>query len=377
MVQQDFHGIKLPALGLGCMRLPTDASGAIAEAETERMVAYAMAHGVNYFDTGYDYHGGASETTIGRILAQYDRASYLLADKFPGYDPLKWRKAPAVFAEQLARCGVSYFDFYLLHNVTEANIDAYLNPRYNIVGYLRERQAAGEIRHLGFSAHGGLPTLKRLLAAHADAFSFALLQVNYVDFDFQKAREKLELLASYGIPVFVMEPLRGGKLARLPEPFAARFAAEWGDVSQAEAAFRFVQSLPEVRLVLSGMSSFAQLAENIRIFSERRPLAEQERARLFALAAEMTAVGTVPCTECRYCVERCPAGLDIPALLGYYNEHMFSGGGFLARSAVAGMRRDKRPSACIGCKTCEAFCPQQIAVADVMADFCKRLDLKG
>ncbi len=376
MITKEFCGITLPALGLGCMRLPTDENRAIRVPEVAEMVAYAMGHGVNYFDTGYDYHEGMSERVLGQVLAAYPRDSYYLADKFPGYAPLNWRKVEAIFEEQLARCGVEYFDFYLFHNVCELNIDAYLSPKYGIMDYLWRQKEAGRIKHLGFSVHGSGETTKRFLAAYGERMEFCQIQLNYIDYEFQQAKEKLALLRQYNIPAWVMEPLRGGKLASLPALYAEKLQAVLPGTRPHEAAFRFVYSMPEVTLTLSGMSNLEQVRDNIGIFSHPAPLSPDGQKALLELAAEMTAVGTVPCTGCRYCTAHCPAGLDIPKLIGYYNEHTFSGGGFIVPSAVAAMPRDKRPNACIACRACEALCPQNIRVADVLADLSDKLHLK-
>ncbi len=375
MKTNPFKDLKLPALGFGCMRLPRK-DGAVDEAETAEMIAYAMAHGVNYFDTGYDYHDGMSERVLGKILSSYDRNSFLLADKFPGYDPLRWRKVEKVFEDQLVRLGVDYFDFYLFHNVNEMNIDAYLDPKYGIFDYLCRQKENGRIRHLGFSVHGSTETTRRFLEAYGDAMEFCQIQLNYIDYEFQKANEKIALLRQYGIPVWVMEPLRGGKLTALPSPFNARLAAMDATVRPIEWAFRFVRSFPEVALTLSGMSSMAQLADNIAIFEEDAGITEVQKQTLIAIAQDMTAIGTVPCTSCRYCTAHCPKELDIPKLLGYYNEHTYSGGGFIAPSAIAALPRDKKPNACVGCRACEALCPQGIKISEILSALSETVGLK-
>ena len=217
MIYREFQGEKLSALGMGAMRLPVaDGDDArIDEAAAAAMVDYAMAHGVNYYDTAWGYHNGNSELVMGRALARYPRESYFLADKFPGYDLSNMDKVGAIFEKQLEKCGVEYFDFYLFHNVCEMNIDAYLDPKYGIFDYLTAQKKAGRIRHLGFSAHGSYAVMKRFLEAYGSEMEFCQIQLNYLDWRFQGAKEKVELLQAYNIPVWVMEPLRGGKLASL------------------------------------------------------------------------------------------------------------------------------------------------------------------
>ena len=219
MVYKDFQGLRLSALGLGAMRLPAsgDNQSEINVAETEKMVAYAMEHGINYYDTAWGYHNGHSETVIGKILRSYPRDSYYLATKFPGYDLSNMDKIEEIFEKQLEKCGVDYFDFYLFHNVCEMNIDAYLDPKYGILDYLIRQKENGRIRHLGFSAHASCEVMRRFLDAYGAHMEFGQLQLNWIDWTFQNAKEKAALLTKYQIPVWVMEPLRGGKLASVSE----------------------------------------------------------------------------------------------------------------------------------------------------------------
>ena len=373
MIYKDFQGLKLSALGMGCMRLPRNsASDAdVNEAETARMVACAMERGVNYYDTAWGYHEGNSETVMGRVLAKYPRESFYLATKFPGYDLANMPKVKEIFPRQLEKCGVDYFDFYLIHNVCEMNIDAYLDPQYGIMDYLLEQKAQGRIRHLGFSAHGSYEVMKRFLDAYGEHMEFCQIQLNYVDWAFQDAKGKVELLKAHHLPVWVMEPLRGGKLASLAEEDAAALKALRPEETVPAWAFRFLQSIPEVTMVLSGMSDYEQMERNIETFETDAPLNEKERETLLAIAEHMSR--GVPCTACHYCTSHCPQGLDIPWFMRLYNEHTFSGGGFLAPMALQSLPEDKRPSACLACRSCEAVCPQQIKISEVLADFTEKL----
>ena len=212
MIYKEYKGEHLSALGMGAMRLPTlDGDDArIDEAAAEAMVDRAMAAGVNYFDTAWGYHAGNSERVMGRALAKYPRASFYLADKFPGYDLANMDKVEEIFEAQLQKCGVKYFDFYLFHNVCEMNIDAYLDEAHGIFAYLKAQRDKGRIRHLGFSAHGSRAVMERFLNAYGKDMEFCQIQLNYLDWDFQDAKGKVELLKAWGIPVWVMEPLRGG-----------------------------------------------------------------------------------------------------------------------------------------------------------------------
>ena len=373
MIYKDFQDLKLSALGMGCMRLPRNSGddGDVNVAETQRMVDYTMAHGVNFYDTAWGYHNGNSETVIGQALRKYPRESYYLATKFPGYDLANMPKVREIFPKQLEKCGVDYFDFYLFHNVCEMNIDAYLDPRYGILDYLLEQKNQGRIRHLGFSAHGSYEVMRRFLDAYGSHMEFCQIQLNYVDWNFQDAKDKVELLRRHNLPVWVMEPLRGGRLASLSQADAAALKALRPEEPVPAWAFRFLQTIPGVTVVLSGMSDFEQMKSNIQTFETTEPLKETEWDALLKIADHMTS--GVPCTACHYCTSHCPKGLDIPSLLKLYNEHTFTGGGFLAPMALQALPEDKRPSACIGCRSCEAVCPQQIKISEVMSDFSRKV----
>ena len=375
MIYREFQGLKLSALGMGAMRLPVmdGDDSRIDEEAAKAMVDYAMSQGVNYYDTAWGYHGGQSELVMGRALKKYPRDSFYLATKFPGYDLSNMDKAEEIFEKQLEKCGVEYFDFYLFHNVCEMNIDAYLDPKYGIHEYLMRQKENGRIRHLGFSAHGSYDVMRRFLEAYGKDMEFCQIQLNYLDWKFQDAENKVKLLDEYRIPVWVMEPLRGGKLASLAEEDEAKLTALRPEEKIPAWAFRFLQSLPEVTVTLSGMSNMEQLQENIRTFGEERPLNEEERQTLLDIADGMVKKIAVPCTACHYCVSHCPQGLDIPHLLSLYNEHSFTGGGFIAPMALSAISKDKWPSACIGCRSCEVVCPQQIKISEVMADFAAKL----
>lgn len=375
MVYKEFQDLKLSVLGMGAMRLPVingnDAE--VDEEKTAEMVAYAMEQGVNYYDTAWGYHNGNSELVMGRALSKYPRDKYYLATKFPGYDLSNMGKVEEIFERQLEKCGVTYFDFYLFHNVCEMNIDAYLDEKYHIFDYLMEQKKKGSIRHLGFSAHGSCEVMRRFLEAYGEHMEFCQIQLNWLDWSFQDAKSKVELLSEYNIPIWVMEPLRGGRLCNLQKEEVDKIHALHPQETAAGMAFRFLQSLPEVVVTLSGMSNFEQLKENIETFSREEPLNQEEFDALQQIAADMLKTKTVPCTSCHYCVSHCPKGLDIPFLLRLYNEHSYTEGGFIAPMALMAVPEDKKPSACVGCRSCEAVCPQQIKVSEAMADFVKRM----
>ena len=375
MIYKQFQEKRLSALGLGAMRLPVinEDEAVIDETAAGEMVAYAMEQGINYYDTAWSYHDGNSETVMGKLLGKYPRESFYLATKFPGYDLSNMDKVESIFEKQLEKCCVSCFDFYLLHNVCEMNIDAYLNPRHEIMEYLLRQKENGRIRHLGFSAHGSTAVIQRFLKQYGAHMEFGQLQLNYLDWNFQGAKEKAELLNTHHIPIWVMEPLRGGKLAALDAQAEAILKTLRPQECIPAWAFRFLQSIPGVTMVLSGMSDFAQVQQNVQTFAAEKPLNESEMAALLSIAKDLTRKIVLPCTACHYCVSHCPTGLDIPSLLGLYNEHCFTGGGFIAPMALMAVPEEKRPAACIGCRSCEAVCPQQIKISDAMKDFCEKL----
>ena len=375
MQYYDFNGLQLSALGFGAMRLPViDGDDArVDEPLTLQMVEYAHDHGINYYDTAWGYHGGNSERVLGRALARYPRESFYLADKFPGYDVSNFGKHEQIFAEQLERCGVDYFDFYLMHNVCELNIEQYLDDeKYGTLSFFRRQVEEGRIKHLGFSVHGNLETFMRFLEAYGDIVEFCQIQLNYMDWDFQNARGKVEELRRRGLAIMVMEPLRGGILISLDDEDMRPLRALRPDANAIEWAFAYVRGVQGVGTVLSGMSNMEQLRENVALFEREDELSADEEAALLALGRKLASAKGVPCTACHYCVSHCPIELDIPRLLELYNEHLSRPDfAFIAPMALGAMPADKHPSACIGCGACASVCPQQIDIPEALADFAR------
>lgn len=374
MIYKNFQDKKLSALGMGCMRLPGAGYGSayIDEKQTAQMFDYAIENGVNYFDTAYGYHAGQSEKVVGKLLKRYPRESYFIADKFPGYDLSNMSKVEQIFEEQLQKTGMEYFDFYLFHTVCENNINEYLDEKYGIFEYLYKQKQNGRIKHLGFSSHGNLETTTRFLDAYGKAMEFGQLQLNWLDWTFQQGKEQVELLTKYNIPVWVMEPVRGGKLARLAPKYEEKLRALRPEESTAAWAFRFLQGVNEVTVTLSGMSDFEQVKQNIQTYQTEKPLSGEEKSVLAEIAKDMLK-NLMPCTACRYCTPYCPMQLDIPNLLELYNNYVFSDGGIITTRKVNALPEDKKPSACLGCRACEQVCPQNIRISEALADFTERL----
>ena len=363
MIYRDFQGIKLSMLGFGTMRLPVLEDGQIDTALTQSMIDYALDHGVNYFDTAWPYMQNHSETVVGACLKKHPRESFYLATKFPGHMVAERYDPADIFEQQLEKCQVEYFDFDLLHNVYENSVGVYDDPRWGIVDYFVEQKKRGRIRHLGFSSHADLPCLTDFLDRYGDKMEFCQLQFNYLDWTMQQGKEKYRLLEQRGIPLWVMEPVRGGKLAALACEDEQRLHAVRPDDSIASFGFRWLQSFDNITMVLSGMSNMEQMADNIKTFDHLDPLSDAEQDIIMEAAERMK--NSVPCTACRYCVAGCPMGLDIPFLLAIDNELRF------APAMNIGMRVDalpenKRPSACIACGKCTRICPQHIDIPGEM-----------
>ncbi len=376
MITSDFQGMKLSALGMGNMRLPVidGNDGKIDVDQAREMIAYCMDHGINYYDTAYGYHAGNSELVVGELLEKYPRDSFYLASKFPGYDLSNMPKVKEIFEEQLKKCRVEYFDFYLFHNVCEMNVNQYLDPQYGVYDYLIRQKENGRIRHLGFSAHGDISCMTKFLEAYGRDMEFCQIELNYFDYQFQDARGKLALLDQWNIPVWVMEPVRGGQLASLSEEYTARLKALRPDEDIPAWAFRFIQSFPSVKVTLSGMSDLAQVRANIKTYEESKPLSDEEMKEILAIASEMISKTAVPCTGCHYCVSKCPKKLDIPFLLKLYNEAVMAGSGdFIAPMALASVDADKQPECCINCHSCEKVCPQTIHIPEELKKFAVKM----
>ncbi|MDD6581763.1 MAG: aldo/keto reductase [Bacteroidales bacterium] len=362
MQYNDFKDLSLSRLGFGTMRLPTK-EGAIDTDLTTQMIDYALEHGINYFDTAYPYMGSMSEIVVGQALARHPREKFFLADKFPGHQIAETYYPEEIFEEQLQKCKVDYFDFYLLHNIYENSFFVYTDPQWHIIPYFIEQKKKGRIRHLGFSCHANIETLRKFLDLYGDVMEFCQIQLNYLDWTLQKAKAKYDLLTERGIPVWVMEPVRGGKLANLPEEDRQKLAAIRPDESAAAWAFRWLTSLPNVKMILSGMSNLPQMEDNVKTFSTDKPLNDNEIQMLFDIAEKMK--DSVPCTACRYCCDGCPMQLDIPMLMQSYNDLHFATS-LTPVMQIEALPEEKRPSACIACGACASACPQKIDIPDIM-----------
>ncbi len=356
---------QISLLGFGCMRLPKidPEKSDIDKVKAQEMIDYAYAHGVNYYDTAYPYHEGKSELFVGEALKKYPRESFRLASKMPVWLVEKPEDTLKYFEEQLNKCQVEYFDFYLCHALNLDRLE--IIQKNHIFETLQKEKEAGRIKRLGFSFHGSVEALEKI--ARAYPWDFAQIQLNYYDWDMQNAKREYEILEEAGLPVVVMEPVRGGALNTLcPEDLEMLKKAD-PKASPASWAIRFAASLPGVMTVLSGMTTMDHVTDNVATMDEFKPLTEEERELLFKVADVYKQSKTVPCTGCRYCMD-CPAGVDIPAVFKIYNQYCTTENKAQFIADYDALGESKQAHHCVACRQCCSQCPQSIDIPARMED---------
>ena len=365
----DNLGIDASLLGFGCMRFPT-VDGRIDEPVAEAMLDRAYAAGVTYFDTAYPYHDGQSEPFVGRVMKKYPRESFCLATKLPLWKVNSLEDARSIFAEQLERLQTDYIDFYLFHAF---NLERFNKMKeYGVFEYLESEKAAGRIRYLGFSFHDNFDAFKEIIEYRK--WDFCQIQYNYMDTDEQAGDDGIALAEALGVPMVIMEPVKGGSLATLPEDVLRPFKKLDPDASPAAWALRFVGSKANVKVVLSGMSTPEQLEDNLRTFSEFTPLSEAEAAAVSEVADTLRKRVFNGCTGCRYCMP-CPNGVDIPANFAIWNDYgMYNNAGRTNWKWNQDFTDDRKAKNCVGCGLCEAACPQSLSIREDLARLQTMLD---
>lgn len=356
-------GARPSLLGYGCMRFPVDPeTGAIDEEQATALIRRAMEAGITYYDTAWTYHNHESEPFLGRALSRYPRDSYYLATKLPCWLINSREQAAEIFARQLERLQTDHFDFYLLHSMTQKTWRRMLE--LDVLSLVEEYCCQGKIRRLGFSFHDKYPVFEEILT-YRD-WDFCQIQLNYMDVNHQAGLRGLELARSRGIPVVVMEPVKGGSLAQLPPEVTVPLKALDPEASSASWALRWVASQPGVAVVLSGMSSPEQLEDNLNTFSDFRPLDEAEQQAVEQTAGLLRSRLKNGCTNCRYCLP-CPKGVDIPLNFRVWNNMAMYENRTLTRQAWNGLEDEEKAVRCVGCGRCEALCPQHIPIREHLA----------
>ena len=367
---------SMPKLGFGLMRLPTK-EDRIDQDRLCHMVDAYMQAGMNYFDTAYVYHGGNSEKAIREALVKrYPRDRFMLATKLPAWCMKEPGDRDRIFNEQLNRCGVEYFDFYLLHSIEDGgNGETY--ERLDCFNWGMQKKAEGKIRHFGFSFHGSPAYLIQVLDRHPE-IEFVQIQLNYADWNNPVVRsgELYEILHNRNIPIIVMEPVKGGTLARLKPELEEMFRAARPSASAASWALRFVGSLPGVMTILSGMSTEDQMADNIGTFSAFEPLSGEEKNLVDKVRAIMLDIPQIGCTSCRYCTPGCPMKISIPDVFRAVNTMTLYGDVFRPKAFYGGVigQGHGRASECIGCGQCEGVCPQHLPIIELLKEASEKLD---
>lgn len=362
MEYRNIGDARVSALGFGCMRFPLNEAGGIDRARTIRMLDTAWDAGVRYYDTAYPYHGGESELVVGEWLRTKPREEVLLATKLPLWKAKTEADFRAIFAEQQQKLGTDYFDFYLMHAVNAERFETL--KAMNAFAVIDEFKAAGKIRRAGFSFHDEYSVFEQVLASYD--WDFCQLQLNYMDADTQAGLRGVALAKSKGVPVVVMEPVKGGSLANAPEEVRAAFDRLHPEWSSASWALRWAAGLDNIAVVLSGMSDEAQVADNLATFSSLAPLTAEEQEAVAEAARLYRARTRVPCTGCRYCMP-CPAGVDIPGVFRVWNHGgIYSDDAGARKSYASDIPAEARADHCIACGKCARVCPQHICVPDEM-----------
>ncbi len=356
-------GIETSLLGFGCMRFPVTAEGKIDEPLAEQMMDKAIAAGVNYIDTAYPYHGGESETFVGKVLSKYDRSSFYLATKLPCWNVKEKEDVMKLFEEQLGKLQTDYIDFYLMHALNKDSF--HRMAEMGVVEILEGLKAEGRIRYLGFSFHDGYEAFEEIL--NYRDWDFCQIQLNYMDAESQAGLKGYRLTEEKKIPLVIMEPVKGGSLAAFADDITEKFRSLDPEASAASFALRWVGSLPNVKVILSGMSTMEQVEDNLKTFSEFKPLSAEEKETIDGIVALINSRVQNGCTGCGYCMP-CPAGVDIPGNFRVWNTyHMYQNYNMVKGSWERNLGDAKQAKNCVKCGKCEKACPQKLHIREDLA----------
>lgn len=359
MIYREFAklNIKTSLLGFGCMRFPTKADGTINEVEATEMIDYAIKAGVNYIDTAYPYHNGESEPLLGRALAKYPRSSYYLATKLPLWQVKTKEDVVTIFNDQLKRLNTDYIDFYLLHAMSDERFE--LVKRLGIIEICERLKKEGKIKYLGFSFHDSYETFEKILTYHN--WDFCQIQFNYMDTQIQAGLKGYKLAASLGIPMIVMEPVKGGLLAKLPAEIS-QVLPKTLSTTDASYALRYVAQFDNVKVILSGMSSLDQVKDNLNTFNNYHPLDKTEQKAIEEVVKQLNLRIKNGCTGCRYCMP-CPKGVNIPRIFANWNEFgIYNQKNTYLKRVKQQLTDETFINNCIKCGKCEKACPQHIEI---------------
>ncbi len=371
MIYNDFKGLMISDLGFDTKRLPIidECNADIDEERSEELIDYALSHGVNYFDTASNFHEGKAAPFLGKVLSKHPRDSYFIANKFPGYALKNMSEVEDIFERQLEECRVDFFDFYLLQNVDEVSVDAYLSPSNKVMQYLLLQKEKGRIRHLGIHTNGKIRAIERFLRRYGDGIEFAQMQLNYLDWSLIGAKDRLEFLRQNSLPIWATGPLRNGQLTKLEKTYEDTLKCFRPQETTVGWAYRFVQSTAAVKTIISGFTDLDQLKSDIALFEgDVRLLNGKEAAILLSIVEDALSRKLINCTTCRNCTEYCYHRLDIPMLIDLYNEYKLTQSVEFITRPWSTIPEDKRPSKCLGCGACEKVCPQEIKVSEIMKE---------
>ena len=366
--RKDRFGNDISMLGYGCMRFTKKGIGTDME-KTEAEILRAVELGINYFDTAYIYPG--SENSLGQILAKNNlRSKVNIATKLPQYLIRNSESIEKYFIEQLSRLQTDYIDYYLMHMLTD--IDAWNTlKKIGIEEWIKEKKSQGKIRQIGFSFHGDSDMFLKILNAYD--WDFCQIQYNYMDREEQAGDKGVALATEKGIPLVIMEPIKGGTLAVLPDEVMEPFRAIRPDASAASWALRFVASRPIIKVILSGMSAEEQVADNLNTFTNYEPMTEEELAAVDEVTARIRARVRNGCTGCRYCMP-CPNGVDIPRNFSVWNKFGMYANVGSTRWDWSRIPDDAKAKNCVECGACEAACPQHLSIRENLATLQAELD---